>query len=261
MKMVDIIGIILKTLMWVLIVGFGCNLVMQTISYSFYKNAKRFELTGFVPEHIQLTDTLSGYGHNLDADTDQVILFFGGSGYTAYNSVARFGDIFDCPFISADYYGSQASNGKMNIKSIQGTAIDLYDWAKETYPNKQIFVMGHSYGSGPATYLASQRGCMGLILMAAYRDLADLYNKMTPIFFGPAKVFISNDIRLAEYAQNVTCNTLLIGSNSDKTLDAKLQYKVAAYFANSQTVVFDDISHEDYLKDSRVVDLVDVLLR
>jgi|GEM_PF-2616519 len=37
----EIMRIILKIIMWVLIVGFGCNFVMQTVSYSFYKSAKK----------------------------------------------------------------------------------------------------------------------------------------------------------------------------------------------------------------------------
>ena len=31
----EIMRILLKIIMWVLIVGFGCNFVMQTVSYSF----------------------------------------------------------------------------------------------------------------------------------------------------------------------------------------------------------------------------------
>ena len=30
------------------------------------------------PEFIQMTDNLTGYGYNLDANKDKVILFFGG---------------------------------------------------------------------------------------------------------------------------------------------------------------------------------------
>ena len=39
------------------------------------------------------------------------------------------------------------------------TAEDLYDWAIQQYPGRKITVMGHSYGTGIATYLAK---CQGL---------------------------------------------------------------------------------------------------
>ena len=42
----EIMRLFLKIVMWVLIVEFGCNFVMQTVSYSFYKGAKR--MTGIV---------------------------------------------------------------------------------------------------------------------------------------------------------------------------------------------------------------------
>lgn len=254
--MMEILRVVLKTLMWVLIAGFGCNFVMQTVSYSFYKGAKQMENIDFIPEHIQFSASLTGYGYNLNSTSDHVILFFGGSNYIAYNSTGQFGGTFDCPFISADYYGSQNSKGKMNLHSMQDTAADLYDWAETTYPKKKIIVIGHSYGTGIATYLASVRDCDGLVLLAAYRDLSDLYNRIIPIFWGPAKAFISNNIRLADYAQNVTCDTYIIGSNADKTLDAKLQYQVKECFSDASIAIFDDVPHEGYFKKTQVIEYI-----
>lgn len=76
---------ILKVVMWILIIGFGCNFIMQTISYAFYKNAKPMKEVIYEPEYIKMTDNLSGYGYNLNAKSNEVILFFGGSNYIAYN--------------------------------------------------------------------------------------------------------------------------------------------------------------------------------
>lgn len=239
--------------MWLLIFGFGCNLIMQTISYSFYKNAKHMNNIDFDPEQIQINEDLFGYRYEPTNEYNYIILFFGGSNYIAYNSIGQFGRIFNVPFISADYYGSQKSKGKMNLKSMQNTAIDLYDWAKKNYPNKKIIVMGHSYGTGVAAYLASERNCDKLFLLAAYRDLSDLYNKIIPIFCKPNKIFISNNIKLSNYAKKGSCDTFIIGSNSDKTLSVNLQYKVQSCFSNAEIKIFDNVSHEDYLKNSEVI--------
>jgi pimeloyl-ACP methyl ester carboxylesterase len=259
-KRMDMCRIFLKILMWILIAGFGCNIIMQTVSYSFYKNAKQMKDIVFEPEHIQFNAKMSGFGYNLDVDSDNVILFFGGSNYIAYNSVGKFGGLFNCPFIAADYYGSQNSKGKMNLKSIKLTATDLYHWASETYPNKKIIVIGHSYGTGMATYLASKEPCDALILLAAYRDLADLYNKIIPIFWGPTKIFISNNILLREYAKTITCDTYIIGSRADKTLSAGIQEKVKYCFNNAQIKIFDNIEHENYLKEEQVIDFISDLI-
>lgn len=257
----DMCRIILKIVMWILIIGFSCNFIMQTISYSFYKGAKQMNNILFEPENIIFNDNLSGYGYNINVDSEKVILFFGGSNYIAYNSIGKYGGIFDCPFISADYYGSQKSKGKMNLKTMQKTATDLYDWTSKNYPNKKIIIIGHSYGTGIATYLASEKECESLVLLATYRELSDLYNKIIPIFWGPFKVFISNNINLSEYANSVNCDTYIIGSTSDKTLNVNLQKKVKDCFANAQIKIFEDVKHENYLFDEAVIKYIVTLIR
>lgn len=160
-KKMDIIRIILKIIMWFLIIEFGCNLIMQTISYAFYKNAKKMTDISNTPQFIQFNDELTGYGNNLASENNKkVILFFGGSNYIAYNSVGKYSDKFDYPFISVDYYGTQDSIGKMNLKTMKQSAEDLYEWVRSYYPNSEIIIIGHSYGAGIATYLASIRECI-----------------------------------------------------------------------------------------------------
>ena len=46
--------IILKTIMWVLIVYFATDSIMQFISYSFYKGDKRLKNVDYKPEEIQI---------------------------------------------------------------------------------------------------------------------------------------------------------------------------------------------------------------
>ena len=256
----EIIRIVLKIIMWILIIGFGCNCIMQTISYSLYKGAKKMKDVTCVPQYIQMTDTLTGYGYNIEASSDKVILFFGGSNYIAYNSVGKYADKFSCPFVAVDYYGTQDSEGKMNLKSMQQSSSALYDWVKQQYPQSEIIIMGHSYGVGMATYLASVRQCKTLVLAAGYRDISDLYNKMTPIFWGPFKVFISNNIHTDEYAKNVTSSVYVIGSKADKTLNASLQKKVSDCFDNSKLKIFDDIEHENYFISEDVINYINEII-
>lgn len=257
----EVVRIVLKIVMWVLLIGFGCNFMMQTISYSLYKGARHMSDISCTPVKIQLNDKLTGYGYNLDADSNRMILYFGGSNYIAYNSVGKFAANYDVSFISADYYGTQDSVGKMNLKSMQQTATDLYDYAAEKYPEKEIIVMGHSYGSGMAAYLASVRKCSTLVLMAAYTDLSDLYNKIIPIFWGPAKVFISNNMSVKEYAKTTACKTYIIGSDSDKTLDAHLQDKVSNCYLNAELKIFEGVEHEQYLTNEQVENYLKTILK
>ena len=101
---------------------FATDTVMQTISYSFYKGNRQLTEVSVIPQEIQINDSLSGYGYNLQAESDKVILCFGGSMYGAYNTVGMYAGFFDCPFLSVDYYGTQNSKGKMNLKTMQKSA-------------------------------------------------------------------------------------------------------------------------------------------
>lgn len=256
----EITRTILKIIMWVLIVEFGCNFVMQKISYSFYKGAKKITDITSVPQYIQITDNLTGYGYNLETDSDKVILFFGGSNDIAYNSVGKYADKFSYPFLAVDYYGTQDSKGKMSLQTMKKSTTELYDWAQKQYPQADIIIMGHSYGTGMATYLASVRECKTLVLAAGYRDISDLYNKMIPIFWGPFKVFISNNIQTAEYAKNVTASVYVIGSETDKTLSTSLQEKLSECFENSELKIFDNITHENYFVSKEVVTYINSVI-
>ena len=119
LKSMNAAYVILKNLMWVLIVLFAGDFIMQTISYSFYKGDRNLEQVTFQPEKIQVADGLTGYGYALEQESDHVILCFGGSMYIAYNAVGMYGGYYDCPFLSVDYYGTQESSGRMNLKTMQ----------------------------------------------------------------------------------------------------------------------------------------------
>lgn len=252
----EIIRIMLLILMWVLIVGFFCNFVMTKISHSFYKGDKRFSSVAFTPEKIQLNDKLTGYGYHLEQEAKSVIILFGGSSYIAYNSVGEYAGYYECPVIAVDYYGTQESMGKMNLKTMQQSAKEVYDWALDKYPTASVTIIGHSYGCGMAAYLASVRESKNLVLISGYRDIADMYNKFTPVFWGPLKVFLSDNIDVKKYAESTDCNVTVIGSEADRVLSAELQKKLADCYRNAELHIYDNIEHENYLKDERVINTI-----
>lgn len=242
--------------MWTLIAFFSTDAIMQYISYSFYKGDRQLANVAYIPVEISYNDSLSGYGYNLDIQSDKVILFFGGSTFIAYNSVGTYAGNFNCPFLSADYYGTQKSKGTMNLETMQKSAEDLYDYVKKNFPNKDIYIFGHSYGCGMAAYLASVRECKHLVIASGYRTCADLYNKIIPIFWGPLQVFIKNNIRVDQYAQNTCCPVTIIGSDADKTLDETIQKELTNCYQNAKCQIFSGIKHEDYFTTDKVIQFV-----
>jgi pimeloyl-ACP methyl ester carboxylesterase len=248
--------VILKTIMWILIVGFLSNAVLRSISYSFYKGKRQVEAVNVPPQKLTYAAGLTGYGCHLERESGALILCFGGSGYIAYNTVGLYGADYDVPFFSVDYHGTQDSRGKMNLSSMQASAEGLYDWVKEQYPDRRIVVIGHSYGCAMAAYLASVRSCDQLYLLSGFRDFADLYNRILPIFWGPLKVFISDDPDVTAYAARTNGRVTVIGSEADRTLPSDLQRKLAECYQDADLRIFPDIEHDGYLKDERVISLI-----
>ena len=107
-----------------------------------------------------------------------------------------------------------------------------------------------------AAYLASVRPCSHLFLLSGFRDSAELYNQILPFFWGPFKIFISDNINVSEYAKKTTCPVTVIGSDVDKTLKSDIQIKLADCYEISDLEIFPDIEHEFYLTDERVISLI-----
>lgn len=248
--------VILKVIMWIMIILFFGDFVMQTISYSFYKGDRKLEQVTFQPEKIQVDEGLTGYGYALEQKSDYVILCFGGSMYIAYNTVGMYAGYYECPFLSADYYGTQECSGRMNLQTMQKSAEALYDYASIHYPGKKIIVIGHSYGCGMAAYLASVRSCSKLFLLSGYLTSADMYNRILPFYWGPLQVFIKNNIRIDRYAMNTTCPVTVIGSDTDTVLPVEIQRKLSQCYVNAKLKIFSEINHEDYLTSVEVIEYI-----
>ena len=147
----------------------------------------------------------------------------------------------------------------MNLKTMQEASLKLYDYAVNLdYVDKNnIYVLGYSYGTGIAAYLASQRDCTKLALIAPYRDVFDLYNAIIPIFNSPFGWFITDNINTKEYAKSVKAKTLIITSDSDKTIKCAIPCSLSHYFSNADVMKFKGIVHEKYMCDKNVVAAVE----
>lgn len=141
----------------------------------------------------------------------------------------------------------------MNLKTMKQSAEELYDYATARYPDKDIYIFGHSYGCGMASYLASVRECKHLVLAAGFRTSADMYNKITPIFWGPMQVFIKNNVRVDKYARNTTCPVTVLSSDADTTAKVKLEVKLASCYPNAECHIFQGIKHEEYYFSGEVI--------
>lgn len=239
--------------------GFASDCIFKDISVSMYDDVARINETDELIRTLYI-DELVGYVRSTDySKPRKALIYFGGAEEIAYNSTIRYSDQFsDFVFVSVDYPGTQDSGGKMTLKEMQNAAVRTYDYLQtlEYIDSDNIYVVGYSYGTGMATYLASQRNCCGLVLVSPYRDLLDLYDSKVPIYSLLFKGFVTDNIKTYSYARNVQSKTLIITSEKDKTFPPEIAYDLANEFSNAHVVKYESLSHSDYLKNSEVINKV-----
>ncbi len=239
--------------------GMASNLIFKHIAFSMFDNVEKVSQTDTSIVQLNIGQ-LVGYARSSDFSTPKkAIIYFGGAGEIAYNSMIKYIDTFDdFVFISADYPGTQDSGGEMTLDEMQFAAMQIYDYAKllDYVKKDEIYIVGYSYGTGMATYLASKRDCAGLVLVSPYRDLLDLYDSRVPLYSKLFKDFVTDNIDTKTYAPDVTSKTLIITSDDDETFSPKIAYSLSERFQNAGVSKYEDINHADYLSDSRVIDTI-----
>lgn len=242
------------------ILGLIGNCLYVKITHSMVSNVEKNNGTDENIHRIQIDNengSLVGYVRSPDfSKKRKTIIYLPSSGEIAYNAVLEHGNQFaDYVFACVDFPGAQESVGKMNEDSILNTGIQLYDYLmqQDYVDTNNICIMGYSYSTGIVTYLASQRVCRKLVLVAPYRDSADMYNRYTPIYYGPMRFFIKENFTTCEYAQNVQVDTLLITSLKDKTLNKKSAYSLQKDFPYAEVREYNDISHDGYFNNEDMI--------
>jgi len=216
-------------------------------------------------EQVNISGMYSGwFVHNADGPAPLVI-FFGGNGNCASRMVSDFDHLgyWDMTgganFMTIDYPGYGQSQGRPSQNSIFAMARTAYDYAasRSDVDPARIVVEGYSLGTGPATYLASQRNVAGLVLIAPYDNGVSLYNSQFDIFHGPLTLLVTQRFDSAAYATQVAVPPLIITSTSDTTIRSALSETLAAHFPQSTDIhLLSGLGHEDYFNSSEVRALI-----
>jgi pimeloyl-ACP methyl ester carboxylesterase len=136
--------------------------------------------------------------------------------------------------ISWEYpgYGPRASEFP-SAAQMQQDIVALYDYLRPSASS--LYVYGHSMGSGPATYLASQRPVDGLILQSPYTSIAGVVANM----YGWATAMLCPHVfDNATYIASVTAPILFIHGQKDTLIPWTQSQTLCALATKSQTRVF-----------------------
>ena len=210
---------------------------------------------------------LSGYLFD-DPSSEKLLVYFYGISDNAASCMLDFlgSSAFknmDIAVIDWPSYGK--SKGFCSDNSMRDTAsatVNAFrEGAIQDYSCSDIIIMGYSLGTGPAVYAAAECGCSVLILISPYYCAADLYNQITPIFYGPLKGLLGFRMDSFNYASEVSVTPLIIASANDRRVPLESSERLAAVFPSGcDTLILQSAEHGALPYDPEVLQALDTRL-
>jgi fermentation-respiration switch protein FrsA (DUF1100 family) len=153
-----------------------------------------------------------------------VILFFRGNSQSFSREHERFEAWVDAGygFLAFDYRGFPGSPGELTETNVLTDSLAVYDWlAAKGFP---ILLWGRSLGSGPATYVASERAAKALLLetpfVSAVSVAAERYG------FLPVGLLMHDQYRVDTWMPEVTEPVFVAHGTADRTISVANGEKV-----------------------------------
>jgi fermentation-respiration switch protein FrsA (DUF1100 family) len=114
-------------------------------------------------------------------------------------------------FLSFDYRGFPMSPGEITEANVLADAIAAYDWAAEK--GAPIMIWGRSLGSGPATYVASQREAKALLLETPFLSAITVAGERYPYL--PVALVMQDQYHNDQWIKDVTEPVLVAHGTAD----------------------------------------------
>jgi uncharacterized protein len=147
--------------------------------------------------------------------TPDAVLYFGGNAEDVSQEAPDLADTFPHSAIYLLHYpGYGGSSGRPTQAAIFAAALALYDRAHADHPN--IIVIGRSLGTGVATFVASQRPTVRLVLITPYDSLTDPAAAQYP--FLPVRWLLLDKYESWRYAPEVTAPTRILVAADDEII-------------------------------------------
>lgn len=167
-----------------------------------------------------------------------LVIYFGGNGEVSHRHMRFRGDMGQWSYFAGfnylfiDYEGYGLNEGRTSYRNMFEGALAVYDFAV-TLPNvdsDRVVAMGFSLGTGSAVYLAANRPVAGLILAAPFANGHDLFNNVLPIFRGPLRLLVRQNLPSDRYAPYVTSPVLIIASRGDEIIPFSSSERLSRLF-------------------------------
>ena len=144
------------------------------------------------------------------------------------------------------YKTSKSNEGNIE-EIILNDSLIVYDKIKEVFGinDENIFILGRSIGSAPASYLASKRNPGGLFLISAFTSIKDVINNHS---FNLGGIFIKSSFETKKYINNVNCPILLIHGVKDTLIPSEQSKNLYNQIKGEikECLLREDMTHNKY---------------
>ncbi len=117
-------------------------------------------------------------------------------------------------FLAFDYRGFPDSAGAITQQPILDAGLAAYDWLKAKGP--PVVIWGRSLGSGPATYVASQRDPEALLLETPFLSAVDVAFERYP--YMPVYWLMQDQFPVKDWIKGVKAPVYIVHGTADKTI-------------------------------------------
>ncbi|MFD1254428.1 Alpha/beta hydrolase family protein [Devosia equisanguinis] len=145
-------------------------------------------------------------------------------------------------FIAFDYRGFPASPGQITEDNILADAITAYDWAAAK--GDPLVIWGRSIGSGPATYVASQRDAKALLLETPFLSAVGVAAERYPYL--PVYWVMQDQFRSDVWIKDVAEPVFVGHGTADTTIDVSNGERLYALAPNPYELwIVPGVGHSD----------------
>ena len=146
-------------------------------------------------------------------------------------------------FLAFDYRGFPASPGTISEANILADALAAFDWL-DAETDAPILIWGRSLGSGPATYVASQREAAALLLETPFLSAVGVAAERYPIL--PVSLVMQDQFRNDLWIRDVDEKVMVAHGTADRTISVSNGERLHALAPNpDQLWIVEGADHSD----------------
>lgn len=194
---------------------------------------------------IQVEDAILNGWHVIpESESKGIVIYFGGNAENIDSVIDMSKHLKDVDIVSMHYRSYGLSTGNISESAIYKDALSIYDNVSKEYPNKPIYVIGRSLGSGVATYLAAHRNVSGVGLVTPYDSIKNVAQGHYPFF--PVKYILNNKFDSVSNVKNINVPVYVLVASNDTLIPNQYSIKL---FENIHSEkhwhLFDNFDHNN----------------